>query len=130
MRSTLLTAISALSLLFAFSFNHIPKWESKLVRVTSTGDLEYYADAQANVLPDFSRVGYAGGDKPLPSVPVVETVSPAAGNSESVIQNAIHKLAQRAPDRNGFRGAILLKKGVYRIPGSIKIETSGIVLRG
>ena len=130
MRSTLLTAISALSLLFAFSFNHIPKWESKLVRVTSTGDLEYYADAQANVLPDFSRVGYAGGDKPLPSVPVVETVSPAAGNSESVIQNAIHKLAQRAPDRNRFRGAILLKKGVYRIPGSIKIETSGIVLRG
>ena len=33
-------------------------------------------------------------------------------------------------DKNGTRGTILLKKGVYIIPGTIRIESSGIVLRG
>jgi hypothetical protein len=33
-------------------------------------------------------------------------------------------------NKNGFRGAILLKKGVYKIPGTIRINASGIVLRG
>jgi hypothetical protein len=33
-------------------------------------------------------------------------------------------------DANGFRGAVLLKKGVYEVNGSIVIEKSGIVIRG
>src|SRR6185503_12950565 len=33
-------------------------------------------------------------------------------------------------DKDGFRGAILLKKGIYKIPEDIKIQSSGMVVRG
>ena len=33
-------------------------------------------------------------------------------------------------DKDGFRGAILLQKGIYKISGTINITASGIVLRG
>jgi hypothetical protein len=130
MRFKLITTLFAFSFLFFLSFNSVEKWESKLVHVSTDGSLEYLPDAQGNVLPDFSRVGYGEGDKDLPKIQVVETLAPSEGNSEALIQSAIDKLAQKSPDKNGFRGAILLKKGVYKIPGSIKIQSGGIVLRG
>ena len=120
---------SAITLGFGF---HLPadKWESKFVTVTANGSLQYHADEKGNTIPDFSRVGYYEGDRPIPDVPVVKTISAGDDNSESIIQNAIDEVAKRSPDQNGIRGAILLKKGVYKIPGSIHINTSGIILRG
>jgi pectin methylesterase-like acyl-CoA thioesterase len=76
-------------------------------------------------------VGYYAGDKTIPDVPVVKTIEPAVnGTSEMIIQSAIDEVSKRTPDKDGFRGTILLKKGTYKIPEEIKIETSGIVLRG
>src|SRR5262249_26353130 len=34
------------------------------------------------------------------------------------------------PDADGFRGAVLLKAGVYEVAGSLNINASGVVLRG
>lgn len=105
-------------------------WQSKFLTVNSRGQILYHPDEKGNTLPDFSRVGYYQGDKPIPTVPVVKTISAADTSSQAIIQNAIDEVAQRTPDQNGFRGAILLKKGTYKIPGTIYITTSGIVLRG
>ena len=67
----------------------------------------------------------------FPGVQVVKTISPTGTeNDETVIQAAIDELSKKPLDKNGFRGAILLKKGTYKIPASIRIEASGIVLRG
>jgi hypothetical protein len=122
----------AVFLLLLFSF--IPfteKWQSSLVQQQADHTLLYHADAQGNQLPDFSRVGYYQGNRALPVVPVVKTVSPpATGNSDQLLQQAIDEVAQRTPDANGFRGAILLKKGSYNIAGTIRLHTGGIVLRG
>src|SRR5690606_6770128 len=46
------------------------------------------------------------------------------------IQKAIDYVSRLKPDRNGFRGAVLLEKGIYRIKGSLYIAKSGVVLRG
>src|SRR5687767_8806150 len=118
--------ISILFLSFAFKKT---AWQSRFVQLKKDGSLNYVADDKGNIIPDFSRVGYYSGDKSIPDVPLVKTVSPS-GNDQQEIQKAIDDLSKKTPDQNGFRGAILLKKGTYKIPGSIKINASGIILRG
>ncbi len=106
-------------------------WESKFIQANKNGSLKYVPDEKGNIIPDFSRVGYYGGDKNIPDIPVVKTISPAVnGTSEGIIQSAIDELSKLPLSKDGFRGAILLKKGTYKIPEEIHIETSGVVLRG
>jgi len=105
-------------------------WQSKFVQ-ESNGKLTYSPDEKGNIIPDFSHVGYHRGDKEIPSVAVVKTISAAPkGDSQRLIQKAIDEVSEMAVDKQGFRGAILLKKGIYLIPGSLKISAGGIVLRG
>ena len=89
------------------------------------------ADEQGNIIPDFSRVGYRWGDQSIPDVPVVETLEAPADGSDAhtLIQQAIDRVSS-LPLTGRWRGAILLKKGVYNISASLKIQESGIVLRG
>ncbi len=83
-----------------------------------------------NTIPDFSHAGYQGGGVALPEVPVQVTLSPAAGDMRATIQAAIDQVEALAPDSNGIRGAVLLRRGVYEVNGSLFIEASGVVLRG
>jgi len=106
-----------------------PVWQSRLLHVDKDGKLQYIPDEKGNTLPDFSRVGYEQGDRALPDVKVVRTVSPS-GDAQQSIQSAIDELSATTPDGNGFRGAILLKKGIYKLPGTLHIRAGGIVLRG
>ena len=115
--------------LTVFAFTSIPKWQSKFVTLNKDGTLKYAQDEKGNIIPDFSLVGYYNGNKEIPNVTVIKTISPSA-DAENQIQNAINELSKRPLDKNGFRGAVLLKKGKYTINGKITIETSGIVLRG
>ena len=105
-------------------------WHSSLVEVLPDNTLQYHPDSQGNILPDFSQVGYKQGATP-PKIPIIKRIKPAtSGSSQSIIQNAIDELSKRKPNQQGFRGAILLEKGVYNIAGTIHINASGIVLRG
>ena len=115
-----------------FSFRSFsPPWESKFIKQNKDGSLAYMPDEKGNTIPDFSRVGYYGGDKEIPDVPVVKTIEPAIeGTSGPLIQSAIDEVSKRPLNKDGFRGTILLKKGTYKIPEEIKIESGGIVLRG
>ncbi len=115
---------------FAFQLPSV-NWESKFIQAKKDGSLVYRPDEQGNIIPDFSRVGFYAGDKAIPDIPVVKTVSPGGtDNDEISIQSAIDAVAKMPLDKNGFRGSILLKKGTYKIPESIRITASGIVLRG
>ena len=97
---------------------------------TSTGNLTYKADSLGNTLPDFSGVGYMNSEVAIPTVAVVKTVYPVAGDNLANIQNAINEVAAMPLGADGFRGAILFKTGLYNISDTINISTSGIVLRG
>jgi hypothetical protein len=126
-----------LSLLLIFSFTVLisfldkTEWKSKFVQSDKQGKLIYHPDNKGNMIPDFSHVGYAAGNKKIPDISIVKTVQPEAGKSGGeLIQAAIDEVSKKPLDKNGFRGAILIKAGEYKIPGSIRIQTSGIVLRG
>lgn len=113
----------------AFTIGNAFNWQSKFVQADKNGKLTYTPDSKGNIIPDFSRVGYHQGDKTLPVLPVVTTISPSEDAAQK-IQSAIDALANQQPDKYGYRGAILLKKGTYRIPVTLQISASGIVLRG
>jgi len=98
-----------------------PGFDNKLV---------YVADEQGNAIIDSSHAGYGGGGVAIPTVPVRETIWPVAGDNTENIQAAINKVAARPLDAGGFRGAVLLKAGYYRMATPVKIEASGVVLRG
>lgn len=103
---------------------------SSLVTINSNGKLNYTADNKGNTIPDFSAVGYMNSEIPIPTVAVVKIVYPVAGDNRTNIQDAINQVANLTIGADGFRGAILFKKGTYYISDSINISTSGIVLRG
>lgn len=127
-RTALVCFVAIIAL--AFSINK-DEWQSKLVTLNPDGSLTYNPDEQGNTLPDFSRVGYHEGDKDIPAIPVVKAVdAPADGNGQQLIQDAINEVSKLAPDANGYRGTILLRKGIYKVPDSLRISASGIVLKG
>ncbi len=131
MKSYLIITFTVLSCLlqvyYAFAQE---RWSPDHVYYGPGGKLTYTPDEQGNTIPDFSHVGYRYGDESIPDVPVVVEVSPVEGDDGAVIQSAINSLYSRQPDENGFRGAVLLKRGTYQVSGQIKIGASGIVLRG
>ncbi|HET9942729.1 MAG TPA: hypothetical protein VFR05_05275, partial [Terriglobia bacterium] len=94
------------------------------------GKLAYVPDDQGNTILDASHAGYGGGGKTIPTVPVRETVWPVAGDNNMNIQAAIDKVSSRPLDTNGFRGAVLLRAGYYRMAAPLRIQASGVVLRG
>lgn len=103
---------------------------SSLVSVGTNGRLVYTADAKGNVVPDYSAVGYMNSEVPIPTVGIVLTVNPVAGDNLANIQNAINQVAAMPLDANGFRGAIFFTTGTYNISDTVTISASGIVLRG
>lgn len=108
-----------------------PGWQSSYVKITPKGELAYYPDKQGNTIPDFSRVGYHHGDKSIPDYPVTKTVYPVGkGDSRQRIQDAIDEVSRMQPDKDGHRGTVLLKRGVYHVHGTIHINASGVILTG
>ena len=105
--------------------------ESRYVRSDAKGHLLYTPDSLGNIIPDFSRVGYREGRVALPFEKMtVILFPPDTGSAQGLIQAAIDELSKQPIGANGLRGTILLRKGIYKIPGTIKIQASGIVLRG
>jgi hypothetical protein len=96
----------------------------------SDGKLVYVPDEQGNTIHDCSHAGFGGGGVAIPTIPVRETVWPVPGDNTANLQTAIDKVSGLAPDRRGFRGAVLIRAGYYRMATSLRIQASGVVLRG
>ena len=103
---------------------------SSIVFEDSEGCLRYVMDENDNRIVDFSFAGYQKGEETIPTVEVVATLSPIAGDNTSFIQAAIDSVANLSPNAEGIRGAILLTEGIYEIHGTLQITESGVVLRG
>ena len=103
---------------------------SQWVYYDANHHLQYKTDSQGNKILDFSFAGYEGGGVALPHLPVRATVLPSGGDDTANIQSAIDQVSQLTPDVHGFRGAVLLVPGNYTLSATLKINTSGVVLRG
>ncbi len=86
--------------------------------------------APANPVPiDFSHAGYQAGGT-LPNVKAVLAVKPSGGDDTALIQGALDRVAARPAGTDGFRGAVLLASGRFQIKGQLRMDKSGVVLRG
>ena len=128
--------IALLSLLFAFGRTGAvcaqgPKPVKKQpVALGPQGRLVYEADERGNRLPDFSYCGYQAGEQAIPNVETKVVVPFRKGDATRRIQAAIDYVSDLPVNPNGFRGAVLLEKGIHEVVGHLKITASGVVLRG
>ncbi|WP_414660583.1 DUF6298 domain-containing protein [Horticoccus sp. 23ND18S-11] len=94
------------------------------------GALVYLPDAAGNQVVDFSHAGYGGGGEAIPFVPAAVVVAPSGRDDHGVIQAAIDRVAAIPAGPDGFRGAVVLRRGRYALAGTLRLHTSGVVLRG
>ena len=120
----------AFVLLYAAGFGQKPVVQKPIPPIAENkGHLVYGPDSLGNRVVDFSYCGYKASDEKIPDVPVKIVVPLTKEEATLRIQTAIDYVAS-LPLVNGFRGAVLLQKGVYSITGQLKITTSGVVVRG
>lgn len=80
---------------------------------------------------DYSYVGYRQSEQTIPDADVVVFVKWQDGDQSARIQKAIDYVsARKVNGKTGLRGAVLLDKGVFRLSQPLRIQASGVVLRG
>lgn len=94
------------------------------------GRLVYTAESNGDRIPDFSYCGYKASEEPIPFVPVKVVVPVTKGDATLRIQSALDYVASLPENSSGIRGAVLLQKGNYEVNGQLRINASGVVLRG
>lgn len=107
---------------------------------TKEGKLSHTSDKQGNhpslegelakQIPDFSYAGYMASEKAIPNLDNKIYVPKQEQDATQIIQAAIDYVSALKPNKSGFRGAVLLAKGTFKIKGTLYIKTSGVVLRG
>lgn len=134
LRSFVLLAMSLISVMLFFHANAQTKmpdgWQSSMVKISNDGKIEYYPDAEGNILPDFSRVGYHHGDKGLPRFQATIVVTPIDGDNWENIQSAIDKVSAMPADASGHRGVVFISRGVYPVSKTLNVATGGVVIQG
>ncbi len=128
-RRAFLTGAAVLGVGAVSACEHSPSaWQSRLLGLAADGTLTYH-EPDGYRLPDFGSVGYRGGQQ-LPTVETVSTVGPIDGDNTAHLQSAIDEVAGMPRGPQGFRGALELRPGTYRIKGTLTLAGNGVVLRG
>lgn len=96
----------------------------------ATGTIDYAVEADGDRMPDYSHAGYALSETGIPWVEAKVFVRHRPGDMTARVQAAIDHVSHLAPDAEGFRGAVLLDTGTFRLDGTLRLHTSGVVLRG
>ncbi|WP_044624737.1 DUF6298 domain-containing protein [Neotamlana nanhaiensis] len=100
------------------------------IKKNKNGKIERIPDSLGNTIPDFSYAGYKVSEKPIPTIEAKVFVPNQTEDATEIIQKAIDYIVQLKPDDHGFRGAVLLDKGVFNVEGTLYLKNSGVVLRG
>lgn len=132
---TVLCVLIAAILLSAASSEHFTEKDTRWV--WRDGNQLYYKTYGRNDrIMDYSGVGYMGGGVRLPdekfilsSMPLIR-LNPNNKDDTASLQEAVDRLAKLPVNSAGFRGAVILSGGTFRISKSIRIEDSGIIVKG
>ncbi len=104
------------------------------ISLDADGRLIYGRDAKGNSIPDFSSAGYKlGTDPKIVSTRLVkiEPDNAISGGDDTLrIQEAIDHIGSETIEADGLRGVVELQAGTFNIWGTLRIEASGVVLRG
>jgi len=115
---------------FSFAQKTKPIEPPKPIFKGKDGKLAYTPDELGNRIPDFSYAGYMAGEKAIPDAAIKVIVPVSKGDATLRIQSAINYVSKLPIGKDGLRGAVLLEKGTYEVAGTLKLATSGVVLRG
>lgn len=121
--------LSVFALLFCIS-NSVAQNNFPDIIKTKEGKLSFTADNLGNQIPDFSYAGYMASEKAIPNLDNKIFVPKQEEDATQKIQAAIDYVSTLKPDKSGFRGAVLLDKGTFKVSGTLYIKKSGVVLRG
>ena len=127
--SLMLRTALLLAPLAAYSADHTQALDRQWVAISPSGKLEYKTTARGDRIMDFSHAGYMGGGVAFPKFPVKKEVAPSGGDDTAAIQTAIGEVSAM-PLVNRFRGAVLLKQGIFHCSKPVTIAQDGVVLRG
>ena len=122
--------VTIILLVFAAAVSVAGQGRSRWVHLDARQKLRYATDQRGNRIMDFSYAGYRGGGVALPVVRVARTLSASAGDTTALIQAALDEVSRGPIGADGFRGAVLLQPGTYEVSGTLRIGSSGVVLRG
>jgi hypothetical protein len=106
------------------------KKDSKPLSINREKRIEYSPNEKGDRIPDYSYAGYKSGNAEIPTIPVKVVVPVMREDATSTIQAALDYVASLPLGKDGYRGAVLLERGVFNVGGSLKISSSGVVLRG
>lgn len=121
--------LSAFAMLFSINITKAQTTFPDIVK-TKEGKLSFTTDAKGNQIPDFSYAGYMASEKAIPNIENKIFVPKQEDDATLRIQAAIDYVGNLKPNKSGFRGAVLLDKGTFKISGTLFIKKSGVVLRG
>lgn len=94
------------------------------------GNITYSKDNLGNQIPDFSYAGFAASERPIPAIENKIVVHQQEQDATQIIQAAIDYVSNLKPNKYGYRGAVLLDKGIFKVSGVLYIKHSGVVIRG
>lgn len=118
-------------LLFIINLGFVQAKAQTFPLKVENGGLTYLPDEKGNRILDFSFCGYERAEKDIPSaVPFAVFVPHRTGDNSTRIQQAIDYVSSLPLNKDGFRGAILLDKGVFELSEGLYISASGVVLQG
>lgn len=102
---------------------------SRWVSVGPDGHLVYATTPRGDRIMDFSSAGFGGGGVPIPRVAAAVSLTPSGADDTAAVQAAIDRV-ERSPESNGWRGAVELGPGSFRLSEPVRIAATGVVLRG
>ncbi|MEY4432557.1 MAG: hypothetical protein RLZZ44_687 [Bacteroidota bacterium] len=94
------------------------------------GNISATQDHLGNQIPNFSYAGYGASEKPIPVIENKILVPHQEQDATTIIQAAIDYVSHLKPNKFGYRGAVLLDKGLFKLSGVLTIQQSGVVIRG
>ncbi|MDQ5928685.1 MAG: hypothetical protein QG594_460, partial [Bacteroidota bacterium] len=124
-----LLVLSGFVLFFSFNIGWAQNTFPDLVK-TKEGKISFVKDKQGDQIPDFSFAGYMASEKAIPNLENKIFVPKQDQDATQIIQAALDYVGALKPDKSGFRGAVLLDKGTFKINGTLYLKKSGVVLRG
>lgn len=98
--------------------------------VLLTTHAQKQAQSNSSIKIDFSYAGYKGGGIALPKISSILFVSPSGGDDTKLLQSAINYIGNLPLQKSGFRGALQLTEGRYRVSGELLLNKSGVAIRG
>jgi len=101
----------------------------------SDTDITFNTYPNGDRIPDYSFCGYLAGEEGIPDLLTrndvkVLKISAREGDMTAFLQSLIDYASGLEAGTEGFRAVLLLDKGLFRLEGSLRINASGIVLRG